>query len=1292
MKRHILAAILIFSTAYVSAGRELTLPERIMYRQRVEDVYWQHQIWGNENQRPKPALQDVMPEATIRAKAEDTVRRSLALEHIWQRPVKPEQLQAEMERMATNTKNADLLSELWAALDNDPFLIAEILARPLLVDRLIQSSFAHDENIHGPVRRRAQNNLQWHGDRLREMDGEYAEIELIKVEDANALTPHRGKERALRLSPEQWNEAARIHSPTQDSPSNRAAKFHEDETSVFLTRVLSKNDERLVLARVSWKKQPFEEWWSSKRTELAAEALAGSNYVYQLPSISQGSCTDNTWTPTKAVPDPRYNHTAIWTGTEMIVWGGSNVVGNIFNTGGRYNPATDSWTHTSVANAPSQREYHTAVWTGSEMLIWGGIAADPQQGGRYNPSTDSWTPISLSNAPFSRPQHAAVWTGSRMIVWGGGFPGNTNTGGVYDPATNSWTATSLAGAPSGRNLPSYAWTGSEMIVWSGYTGSDFGAGGARYNPNTNSWTPMSSVNEPIGRFDGAFVWSGTELIVWGGTSSGIDYGTGGRYNPSTNTWTPTSAVNAPAGRRGHKGVWSGTEMIIWGGNLSSDPQVGGRYNPATDTWQLTTTVNAPRIRADLTAVWTGSEMIIWGGLSEQTNEFENSGGRYNPSTNSWSPVNIYNVPEARGAHSAVWSGTEMIIWGGVSFQQKNSGGRYSPATDSWQPTSLVNAPVPRQNPEAVWTGTEVIIWGGALPEMNTGGRYNPMTDSWRPTSLTNAPSPRDQHRMVWTGSVMIVWGGIPVTNTGGRYDPVADTWQPTSMTNVPAARETHTAVWTGTEMLIWGGYPNYNPPVSLGGRYNPTTDTWTTIPATGAPVPRHFHSAVWTGTEMVVWGGQNFDQCGNEPDGVCYYDDGGRYNPMTNTWRPTTQTNALQAQPNRTGVWTGEEMILWGPTVVGGRYNPVTDTWRTISTVNSPTQRNNHTAVWTGTEMIVWGAGLPTISGGRYCAEPAAPPTPTPTPTSTPVVSPTPTATPTVSPPTSPSPTPTPTATPSSTPVASPTPTATPTPTPATTAINLSTRMRVETDDNAGIGGFIITGSTPKRVLIRAIGPSLEGLGVPDALADPTLELHGPGGFTTILNDNWRENQEAEIQATGIPPTNNFESAIAVTLAPGAYTAIVRGNGNTSGVALVEVYDLNQGASSKLANLSTRAFVSTGDNIVIAGFMLGGTGDDRIVVRGIGPSLTNAGVPNALADPALELRDSNGALLRANNDWQDDPLQASEITAAGLAPTNSLESAIAATLSPGLYTALLTGQNNSLGVGLVEVYDRGAAP
>jgi hypothetical protein len=250
--------------------------------------------------------------------------------------------------------------------------------------------------------------------------------------------------------------------------------------------------------------------------------------------------------------------------------------------------------------------------------------------------------------------------------------------------------------------------------------------------------------------------------------------------------------------------------------------------------------------------------------------------------------------------------------------------------------------------------------------------------------------------------------------------------------------------------------------------------------------------------------------------------------------------------------------------------------------------------------------------------------------------------------------------------------------------------MRVETGDRIGFGGFIISGSGPKHVLIRAIGPSLARYGIVDALADPVLEVHGSGSFATITNDNWRDTQQNQIAATGLPPTNDFESAIDATLVPGAYTALVKGKNNTAGVALIEVYDLDQTGLSRLVNLSTRAFVSTGNDIVIAGFVLSeGNGNDRIVVSGIGPSLSGLGLSSVLANPTLELRNSNGSLVLTSNDWQDDPDQAAELTAAGLAPTNNLEAAIAATLPPDLYTALLAGLNNGTGIGVVEIYDRG---
>jgi len=245
--------------------------------------------------------------------------------------------------------------------------------------------------------------------------------------------------------------------------------------------------------------------------------------------------------------------------------------------------------------------------------------------------------------------------------------------------------------------------------------------------------------------------------------------------------------------------------------------------------------------------------------------------------------------------------------------------------------------------------------------------------------------------------------------------------------------------------------------------------------------------------------------------------------------------------------------------------------------------------------------------------------------------------------------------------------------------------MLVQTGSEVGIGGFIITGTGPKQILLRAIGPSLSQFGVPNALANPLMELHGLPGFPTINNDNWRDTQEAEIIATGIPPTNDLESAILVTVDPGNYTAVVKGVGDTTGVALVEVYDLGS-ASSQLGNISTRAFVGTADNVLIAGFILGTGTNSHIVIRGLGPSLMNTGVPNPLPDPTLELRDSNGTLLAENDNCSDRPPGPPIPPGIG-APPDPLESCIDISLPSSTYTAILADKNGGTGVGLVEIYN-----
>ena len=458
----------------------ITFAERVAFQYAIEEVCWRHRIWPNENPGPKPGLDQVVSRTQIERKVEDYLRDSELLADQWQWSITPDQLQSEMDRMAAHTKQPDVLRELFAALENDPFVIAECLARPILSERLV----------------------------------------------ADFL----GQEKTRRF------ESARTE---------------------------------------------------TVRAPLAT-TLAGPPYV--LPKIlsAESPCTDDTWTATSTIGalSPRFGHIAVWTGIEMIVWGGSDGGLNNLNSGGRYNPSTDSWTTSSISNVPSGRRYPKAVWTGSEMIVWGGYFYDGANhylntGGRYNPNTDSWTATSTNNAATSRAYHTAVWTGSEMIVWGGyGSSGIVITGGRYNPSTDSWTATNTANVPTGRYRHTAVWTGNEMIVWGGTDGfpDELNTGG-RYNPGTDSWTAASTVNAPSYRDSHTTVWAGSEMIVWGGVAYPVGpLYSGGRYNPGTDSWAATNTTSAPAARVDHTAVWTGSEMIVWGGSSNSGYQnTGGRY-------------------------------------------------------------------------------------------------------------------------------------------------------------------------------------------------------------------------------------------------------------------------------------------------------------------------------------------------------------------------------------------------------------------------------------------------------------------------------------------------------------------------------------------------------------------------------------------------------------------------------------------------------------------------------------------------------------------------------------------
>jgi hypothetical protein len=862
-----------------------TMVDRIGCQTAVENSYWQHREWPAVNPTPKPALNEVMPDATIAAKVAETIRLSHALETYWHTPITGDMLQAEINRQAANSQNAAMLQALWAALDNEPGRIAECLARPVLAKRLVQDWQAQDSRFA--------------------------------------------------------------------------------DTS-------------------------FESWWASVKNDLPT-ALAAPVYNYHLPTIAQTPQTDNTWADTAAIPLGAEG-VSVWTGTEMIF------LSRFSTQGHRYNPTTDTWETMSTVGAPPAVYEFTAVWSGTEMITWGGCNGGTEfcttsMGGRYNPASDTWTLTDTTTAPVGRRRHGAVWTGSEMIIWGGcreNSSGNQNcniglnSGGRYNPATNSWQPTSLSNAPATRNYPELVWAGDQLILWSGTAVAD---PGRRYDPATDTWLNINTTNAPVGR-DASLIWTGSEMIAWGGcTGSPLcnsPQNDGGRYDPVSDSWTAVTTINAPAARWGHDAIWTGTEMILWGGNSGTGSYLnsGGRYNPATDSWTVTSTTNAPSPRrANL--LWTGNLMLVWGGIGAGE---VRDGARYAPITDSWTPISAKDPNSYRNYHSAIWTGTEMIAWGGegdgTAATGLDTGRIYDPVTDSWSATSLTNAPSPRDSHSAIWTGTEMIIWGGDVYSWftrGTGGRYNPMTDSWAPTNEVTAPVAKAWHTAVWTGTEMIVWGGSvwdnPWDGTGARYNPAGDSWTAISSSGAPTARYLHSGIWTGSEMLIWGGSGSGGA-VGSGARYNPTTNSWAAITGTNAPAERVLHSTIWNGVEMIVWGGTS----GFSP--WTLHNDGGRYDPVTNTWTAVTITDAPTARARHTAVWTGDEMIIWSGCTgsnclqgdaAGGRYDPQTDTWMPTSTIGAPEARQWHTAVWTGNAMIVW-AGLTddngiSHTGGLYFAD-----------------------------------------------------------------------------------------------------------------------------------------------------------------------------------------------------------------------------------------------------------------------------------------------------------------------------------
>ena len=585
----------------IEANR-LTFEERVACELSIQAVYARHR-----DQQSVAVDDQARREAQARRTVERRLRMDRALREVWNMRLTPQVLSAELERIGRDTRRPDMLAELIEALDHDPVLLGECLARPLITDRRFHPLYQYDAEIHATTRRAAETGR----------------AALMRGERAVATSTRPFFDAADRSEAETWLAAQNWFSEvtkTQRGVHEVISPVIETERG-FQVITVALEDGAVAEASIhGWSKAPYQDWLSNRsmpgEEELAVAAHTHHEGLQSWANSTQ-TCSIGEWVGSTREEDPMMvklpGTVTLWTGNEMLIWGGTQrwnaeiTPGRI--SGALYNPTTDSWRPMTEVAQPSL-EQTSAVWTGSEMIIWGGCKFVPGQlflncqqrsGYAYSPDTDQWRPISQQGAPIPTVNAASVWTGQEMIV----YTGCGTTGGeaaAYDPRQDSWRT--LPPSPLKQSPDGAVWTGSEILVFTGWSSAALNLSGTC----SGSGSPTSRVQA---------------------------------YNPATNQWRIANNDSAPQPLLSRKGVWTGQEVIVWGGQdlLGQTPISGGIYNPTTDSWREMPVAGALTGRYKHAMVWTGSEAVIHGGQAQGVGYLA-TGARFipTPTGGSWIPL------------------------------------------------------------------------------------------------------------------------------------------------------------------------------------------------------------------------------------------------------------------------------------------------------------------------------------------------------------------------------------------------------------------------------------------------------------------------------------------------------------------------------------------------------------------------------------------------------------------------------------------------------------------------------